>query len=288
MPTVNQQSGTKRAATKPVKPASIFDGLIDLETSQVTSVRMSIYGKAKTGKTRLISTFPKPILIIGADIGEKSGTASISGIEGIKFWPVKQSEEAFQLVEGAHAQGFATVAVDTASMMADIFLKEILGLTDVPAHKMWGLATREQYGQQVLKMKTFLRKVLELPEPMNVAIVTHERNFNSGDDGGSVTQGINPSVGSALSPQVAAWLNGAVDYLCQTYIDEKTELKTVTVGNERIEKVVGTGVPEYSLRIGSHPVYMTGFRLSPRFTLPEKIVEPDYGKIMRVIRGQKL
>lgn len=44
-------------------------------------MKISVYGRPKTGKTRLSSTFPKPLLILGTE----DGTESIKKVEGIDF-----------------------------------------------------------------------------------------------------------------------------------------------------------------------------------------------------------
>lgn len=254
-------------------------------------IKVSLYGRGKTGKTRLISTFPKPIIIIGGE----DGTRSIRSVKGIDFVPViidgsknppkdgkfiylNEMEDFIEEIRSSN--NYATAAVDTASSLSDIFLANILGLAEIPAQKSWGMATREDYGMLGLQMKTVLRKILQLP--INVVITAHERNFS--DDGESDL--IFPSVGSALSPAVAGWLDGAVEYICQTFIREEIRIEEVKIGKGATEKVeTKTGKSEYCLRIGPHPVYKTGFRLPPGYDLPD-IIQPNFESIMSVINGK--
>lgn len=257
-------------------------------------LRISTYGRGKTGKTRLISTLPKPIIIIGAE----DGTKSIKGLEGVDFMrvilrgnPVPAKGNYVHLDELPAAVSvlgdtrYKSAAVDTASALQDIILASILGLQELPEQKSWGMATREQYGQCTLQLKTILRRLLD--QPLHAMVTAHERNFN--DD--TTSDLITPTIGSALSPAAAGWLNGAVDYICQTFIREAEEEQSMIIGAgksaKEVKTRVKTGGMEYCLRIGPHPVYMTGFRLPPGFTLPDVIVNPTYDKIMEVIRGKK-
>ncbi len=273
MPVVNkqQQNGPPRT-----KGRSAVDRIAPVSKVDSGGLKLSLYGRSKTGKTRLISTFPKPVLIIGAE----DGTRSIRNVPKVDFVLIERSDEIGPLLDRAAGLGYATVAVDTASALQDLILCEILGLTELPAQRSWGMASREQYGQCGLQMKTILRKVLELP--LNVVITAHERNFN--DEGGSDL--IMPSVGSALSPSVAGWLNGASEYICQTFIRERSERKVTKVGTKEVATSMKTGEAEYCLRVGPHAVFMTGFRLPVGQTLPDVIVDPHYDKIAKIAYGK--
>lgn len=294
MPQVKKQTAISSGKTKTKhlngSLLSRAQPVLDVDSG---GVKINLYGRGKTGKTRTVSTFPKPIIIIGGE----DGTRSIRSVKGIDFVPViidgsknppkdgkfiylKEMED---FVEEIRNSDYATIAVDTASSLSDIFLANILGLAEIPAQKSWGMATREDYGQLGLQMKTVLRKILQLP--INVVITAHERNFQ--DDAESDL--IFPSVGSALSPAVAGWLDGAVEYICQTFIREETVNDTITIGkgkNATTETTeTKTGKCEYCLRIGPHPVYKTGFRLPPNFILPD-VISPNYESIMSVITGK--
>lgn len=250
---------------------------------------MSLYGNGKTGKTRFLSTFPKPLLIVGAE----DGTKSIKNREGVDFIKIilkggaedKQGDtegcvyldDLSDLIEEIRDSEYASVGVDTASALQELVMANILGLAELPAQGSWGMASRDQWGQGSLKMKTVLREFLKLP--CHVVIIAHERNF--GDE--SESDLIAPTVGSALSPSVAAWLNGAVDYICQTCkVRRKKEVKT-KIGKEVKTRIVDTDQIDYCLRVGPHMVYQTGFRVDEDVVLPDLIVDPTYEKIAELI-----
>lgn len=277
MPVIRKQTPT----STPTNRSSVWDRVESVKQVDSGGIRMSLYGRSKTGKTRFISTFPKPILIIGAE----DGTRSIRSVDGVQFVLIENSREVSELADGAVAKGFKTVAVDTASALQDMVLAEILGLKELPAQAHWGMASREQYGQCTMQMKTLLRAVLDLP--CNVVITAHERNFS---DEGASSDLIMPVVGSALSPSTVNWLNGRADYICQTFIRDRVEIKTTTIGQgpkaKTIETRQKTGKAEYCMRVGAHPVYHTGFRLPTGYVLPDDITDPHYDKVMQIINGE--
>lgn len=240
-------------------------------------IHVSLYGRSKTGKTRLISTFPKPILIIGAE----DGTLSIIGAEGVQFVRIRTSSDCFTLIDQAISRGFKTVALDTASALQERVLAEILKIPQLPEQMSWGTATREQWGQCSLQVKTILGRLLGLP--CNVVVTAHERNFNDEAKG---ADDLIPAIGSALSPSVTGWLNGETDYICQTYIRSQKIEKVIEANGKKVTQLIDTGKPEFCLRTGPHPIYMTGFRIPIGRVLPDLITDPTYDKIMEVITGK--
>lgn len=289
---VKKQLPTK-GLTPTNKPGSLLSRVQPVAT-RPDRINVSLYGRSKTGKTRLMASFPKPCILIGAE----DGTASIIGIKGIDFvrvilddWePPKNGayvriSELSALLEEIESSGkYKSKALDTASALSDLFLADILGLSKVPEQKSWGMAQRDHYTEQSNRLRTFMRQLLNIPG--NTIITAHERNFTEENNSSDL---IKPTVGSALSASVAGWLNGAVDYVAQTFIREEESTRKVAIPGKKGETrdlKTKTGRAEYCLRIGPHPVYQTGFRLPPGFSLPDVIVDPSYEKIMEVIEGK--
>jgi hypothetical protein len=268
---------------------SLLSRITSLSEREGAGLHVSLYGRSKTGKTRLISTFPKPVVIIGAE----DGTKSISNVEGVNFVRVLLKgteppedgsfiylEDFGTLVTELASSDYATVAVDTASALQDLVLCDIMGIPELPAQKSWGMASRDQYGQCALQTKEMLRKVLNLKQ--HVVITAHERNFNEEVS----SELLIPSIGSALSPSITNWLNGAVDYICQTFIRERMVEKKTKVAGKEITTVQKSGKYDFCLRVGPHNVFMTGFRLPPGTELPEFIEDPSYEKIAAIANGE--
>lgn len=262
----------------PIDPRQIDDPIARITSVQKIDsggIKLSLYGRAKTGKTRLISSFPKPVLIIGSE----DGTRSIRNVERVDFVQVFRSSEVGKLLEHAKRKGYQTVAIDTATSLQAIILAEILGIEELPTQKHWGLATRDQYGQCALQTKTILHEVMKLR--CNVVITAHERNFS--DDVEVSPELLTPNIGSALSPSVANWLNGECEYVAQTFIRSLVTREEIEPGivNETV-----TNKGEYCLRVGPHPVYNTGFRVPVGVLLPDVITNPTYDKINALVSGK--
>lgn len=289
MPKVSKLS-TKSVSAKKAKTGTLLDRVCPVQQLDSGGIKVSLYGRSKTGKTRLLSTFPKPVLILGSE----DGTRSIRNIPDVFFVRIildgaREPEhdnwiylsQLDEFIESLRGSEYKTIGADTASALSDLVLASLLGLTEVPEQKSWGLATREQYGQQGLQLKTYLKHIIDLPQ--NIVITAHERNFNEE----SSSDLIFPTVGSALSPSVTGWLNGAVDYIAQTFIREQSVVKTSKIAGQETKIASKTGKSEYCLRIGPHPVYMTGFRLPDGSDLPEVIINPTYEKMYKIIQGVK-
>lgn len=271
--------------SKPTKERTGFGGM-----------KFSIYGRSKTGKTRLACSFQKRVLLVGAEKGIKSictgwdklpsGVYSLlfRGKElGIDFLPLCSSDSIDNACAIMQAGDYATGILDTAGGLQDIILKEILGVNELPIQKGWGTASRDQWATCGMQTKQRLKDFLDLSDvqDMDIVVIAHERNFDADND----SDVIFPTVGSALTPSVAGWLNGACDYIGQTHIREQVETKPIKIAGVKTTTSQKTGVIEYCLRIGPHPVYTTGFRVAPGITLPDSIIDPTYEKIDAIIQG---
>jgi hypothetical protein len=276
MPEIRKQT-PKPPNGKPTTSAARGDDV----WSMIDSVRMLAYGQSGTGKTTFAATFPGPILWLLCSGGNKPGELrSINTPEyRRKITPRIVSDTAQFGKLTADARDFATTVVDHGSGVADLVLKEILGIDEIPAQKTWGLASQQHYGQQALKVKEMFRALLNLPG--NVVIIAQERTFG-GDDAASDV--IRPTVGPAFSPSVTGWLAPACDYVVQTFKRPVMVAKHNKVGNQTVTTYDrGKGV-EYCLRVEPHDVYMTKFRV-PGGIKTDVIVDPTYDKVLKVING---
>jgi len=276
MPKVTKQ--TSRPAKARTKAIGVLDRIQPVGMDE-DGIKFNVYGRSKTGKTRLACTFPKPLLLVGTE----KGTRSVATVKGVDYVRLESSAEIMELVGLLITGRYRTAVLDTAGGLQDMVLKEILGLSELPVQKSWGMAKREDWGTCGQQTKERLRSLLDLAEShgVNVVVIAHERNFN--DEGSSDL--IFPTVGSALTPSVAGWLNGACDYICQTFIREAETVKEISVGGRKSKVKSKTGGAEYCLRTGPHPVYMTGFRLPPgQDALPDVIVDPSFDKLNKLIR----
>jgi hypothetical protein len=263
----------------------------------VDTIRLLLYGQSGTGKTTLWSTFPGPTLALICSGGNKPGELrsirTPENIEKITPLVVTSSKELDQYLRGGKgtqidATKYATVVLDHVSGLQDLILKEILGLDEAPVMKSWGLASQQQYGQVVQQCMEHLRTMLSLPG--NVVVVAQERVFGGREDGMD-SEIITPTIGASVYPSLARWLNPACDYVVQMFKRPRMKVVKRIVGkgtkNEvvRESKVRDRGV-EYCARTEPHEVYLTKFRVPKGQALPVVITDPDYEKLMAVIRGE--
>ncbi len=290
MPTISRQAATQRPGT-PTRKASILDRLEGIEFSQEEGIQLLLYGRSGTGKTTIWSTFPAPILAIVCSGGKRPGELrSIDTPENrdrIKQIKVKHSDDVKEVLQALKADPgrFKTVVLDHASGLQDRILAEILNLEELPPQKSWGMARKQDYGQCGLQCKELMRSLLSLPGT-NSVIVAHEKDFSNDDatdDGVAV-----PFVAAGMMPSIVAWLNGSVDYICQTYIRQKESVKLVKSPGSKEPVEIRTklkGQVEFCLRTAPDAVYMTKFRMpmERRHLIPASIVDPNYDKLMQII-----
>lgn len=280
----------KKQETKPSvkKTGTIQDKIKSINFDKSDGIKINIYGQSGTGKTTLWATFPKPILVLVCSGGKKSGELRSIDTEeyrkSINQLVVDSNDEireAVELIE--QTTDYATVVLDHATGLQDMVMKNILGLDELPPQSSWGMATQQQWGQCALQMKELLRALLSLDT--NVVIVAQERAFQLPSE--TESEMLMPFVASALSPSVTGWLNPAVDYIVNTFKRPKTKETSTTIKGKVVTQRVKVPGIEYCLRVGPDEVYTTKFRVPKGYHLPDVIVDADYEKIMKLIRGKK-
>lgn len=272
MPVVKKQS---RRVAKQSRGNGVLGRIAPVSLDD-RGIKMNVYGRSGTGKTTFACTFPKPLLLIGTEDGTRS--VHNLGKQGVDFVRLNQSDELAELV--AHVRDgdyYQTVVLDTATMLQDMVLAEILGLKELLVQKSWGVAKQQDWGQCGLQMKEHLRRLLDLP--VNVVILAQEREFNNDTD----SEVIEPFVASALTPSVVGFLNPACDYICQMYRRNKTEEKTSKIGKKEVTTKRRLKEVEYCLRTGPDATYATKFRVPKGTPLPEAVVDPDYDTVVSII-----
>lgn len=262
----------------------------------VDRITMLVYGESGSGKTTFVGTFPGKILWLVCSGGnrpeELKSIDTPANRKRIRPVVIDSTDKFREEVERAADGRYDTVVLDHVTGFSDLVIKELLGLDRVPVSKAkaagkgesWSLVSQQQYGQLAVIAKEAFRDMLNLPG--NVVFIAQERAFNVKDDGG--VDVLKPTVGAALTPSLAGWLNPACSYVGQMFKRPRMEEKVRegTNGKQVVTLVRGRGV-EYCLRTEPHDVYMTKFRRPGGKDLPEVIVNPTYDKVKALIDGEE-
>lgn len=274
MPTVTKQSPTTPTKNKPVSISSKIMPLADLPDE---GIKLCVYGKSGTGKTRFLSTFAEdgPLLHI---ICSSNGMNEARSIKGTKDVFCAELEKPEELMELATSGDFQTIALDHVTGFCDLVLANLMGVTRLPEQGSWGLAKREQYQQMGLQVKTYLRELMDLPK--NIIIVGQERAFDTVEEAGDTLM---PYVSVAATPSVAGWIAPAVDYMCQTFKRRGVKEVKKKFGDREVITKEETGTKEFCLRVGPDTTYITKFRVPPGVELPDVVVDPSFSKIKPLI-----
>lgn len=277
---------TKQTATAPVKKQGAISRIAPISFGQKKD-SFCIYGYSGTGKTTLAATYPKPLLLIGAE----DGTRSIHNVKGVEFIRLKSTLELTDIINHVkQSRKYETVVLDTATSLQAMVIAEIKGMDELPTQLSWGFATREEWGQCALQTKEWLNHLLKLAENniCHTLILAQERGFNKKNDNeqGADSDVFAPKVMASVSESTVGWLNPACDYVVQTYITTKMIRKELpSMKGVKQFKMVPSDEVEYRLRTRAHEFYLIKFRVPKGHKAPPYIADPDYDKIQAVIRG---
>ena len=284
MPVTTRQTPNGRPARG---QPDVVSRIAPLDEDGGGGLKVLLYGESGSGKTTFWATFPGPILAVlcsgSRNPGELRSVNTPANRKKISQVTLTDSSEMAALIEHLQGGKYATVVLDHVSGLQDLILKEVLGITKIPAMKNWGMAQQQQYGQVAQQCTALLRDLLSLDA--NVVVVGQERVFKGKDDGVD-SDVIKPVVGVGTMPSIATWLNPACDYILQAFKRAEREVKEVKVGNAVTRREVATGRIEYCLRTEPHEYFMTKFRCPKGTYLPDVITDPSYEKLLEVINGE--
>lgn len=231
-----------------------------------TELKLLLYGRSGTGKTHILGTFPKPLLVL--DIRDK-GTVTIRNRPDTKVFSVKcwQDFEDIYWYLISNPDKFRSVGCDTITQLQDMAIKAV-------TKDSQGLISRRAWGEAAGLLKTWTLNYRDLP--MNVCFTAQDRDNSSEDfdDDGTLI----PEVGPYVMPSVAKILNAAFGLIGNTFIREVD--KSIKIGGKTKTKTVA----EFCLRIGPHARYTTKFRRDPSVegpAVPSIIVDPTYDKLLK-------
>lgn len=230
-----------------------------------------LYGRSGTGKTTIMGTFPKPLLVL--DIGEK-GTDSLLDEEGVDVIRIEEWSEIEEVYwELKKGSKYKTVSIDALHSMQGLAL--IQAKID-SGKKASDQTSQRDFGQAGGLMNQWCSHYRDLKdEGLNVVFIAHDRvsETETEDD-----EAIAPEVGPRLMPSVASAILGMVNVVGNTYIRQLVT-KPKKAGEKTKREI------QYCLRIGPHAYYATKVRRPKHIEIPEFIIDASYDKLIGVLKG---
>lgn len=223
-------------------------------------MRICVYGRPGKGKTRLMATLPKVLLIDVNDRGTKSTKKDLDpDVFQVEYW-AELNDVYWFLKMGDHE--YESVVLDTVTAMQNLALKFVMGDEasrdasrdpDMPSRAIWG-KTNELVKTQIINFRNL---------PMNFGVTAHERARDVGEDEEDTQIVISPE----LSPGAMKTLEGAVDI-----IGHMTKKKVrVKKGEKKITVV------RYELFVGESERFITKDRFG---AFGEVVRNPHLGEMI--------
>lgn len=221
------------------------------------------WGKSGTGKTKFVSTLPKPMLYIR--IGD-DGSNTIANVEGIKAIHAGSLEQLKEIgKELLKDRKFKSVAVDTFSMITNVWIDQNI----VQKKKKM---TQQAWGDLKVETEELIKIFHEVAMTHVVALTCHESN--------DTIEGMEDEIIPDFRPNTT---KGARTYLegMANYGIHMAKMKKTLVAEKGEKEVV-----RYVGHLGANSYYWTKLQIDPSIKVPESMVNPTYDKIMKLIKGE--
>lgn len=234
------------------------------------------YGQSGSGKTTLSGTFPKPVILIDF---QDEGTESVTDDEVDEVFTVgsiEEMEDAYWYIKNTEEK-WGTVVLDTTTAMQRIVVNEIGGRKAKKKGKKagdWGTMTMKDWGEVGGVCNRFITDFKNLD--METVFLAQQRVFDPREEDDDGTEGeLTPEVGPANIKSVAGHLCASSSFIGHTFI-RMVEYKHKMKRRRR---------PEYCIRVGPNPVYITKVRKPRHIKIPSFVVDPSYKTLMEVRKG---
>ena len=220
------------------------------------------WGKSGTGKTKFVSSLPKPLLYIRVGDDGSNTIANVDGIKAIHAETLEQLKEIGKELQ--KDKEFASVAVDTFSMITNVWIDQ--NITQ-KKKKM----TQQAWGDLKVETEELIKIFHEVAATHIVALTCHESN----DSIEGMEDEIIPDFRPNTTKGARTYLEGMANYGIHMAKMKKTVIK------DGVEKEV----VRYVGHLGANSYYWTKLQIDPDIKVPEAVVNPTYDKIMKIING---
>lgn len=243
---------------------TILSSAVDI--SEVSSGKLVVlYGKSASGKTKVGSTFPKPMLYV--KIGD-DGVNTIKRVSGISIVEPRTTAELKQVFEELEKdKTYKSVFVDTFSLLVNEWKNENV---IQKGKKM----TQQLWGDLLTETEELIRLAHKLSKKKWVILSGHEVI----DSIEGMEDELLPDVRISISKGARTYIEGMANF----------GIHTVKIQKEVIDKATGETkeVVKYAADIGPNPYYWTKFQVDPKIKLPSRMINPSYEKIMKLIEEE--
>jgi hypothetical protein len=243
---------------------SYLDEAVDISEMGQSNLWV-IYGKSGSGKTHLISTFPKPLLYLQFGDDGSNTITNVEGIKGISVTSLKQLKEiAYEL---RLDNQYKTIVVDTFSLVVQEWI-------DANAVKKNKRVSQQMWGDVKTDTEELIKEFKIVATSHIVALTCHEAT----DTIEGMEEEITPDVRPSVSKGARTYLESMANYGIHTTVLSK-------------EKDNGDGtttvIYAHAAHLGANPYYWTKLQKPAEIKVPKQIVNPTYGKITKIMKGEK-
>ena len=172
-----------------------------------TNMLVTVYGDSGVGKTRFISTFPKPLLLI--DCGDRK-YSHIKDVKGVYVVDIENLSEVTKLLKGDEIEKFETIVLDN--------LSGLMNLAKEHHAKGKKQLTMQDWGNINFLLTDIVALAKEISKKRNFVLVAHKKVYTAADGDDSVIDAItinsNPALRNWVEPNtnVAIYLSKYVKY----------------------------------------------------------------------------
>ncbi len=237
-----------------------------------------IYGRSGHGKTTLAGTFPKPIILIDC---KDEGTESVTDNEVDEVYEVgsvEEIEDAYWYCQELAERGrIGTVVIDTTTAMQRIVIEEVGGKRAAASGKKagdWGTMKQKDWGKVSGIMTDLITRFKDLD--CETVFLAQEKVFDPSDSDDDTEGEVLPEVGPANMKSVAAHICASSSFIGHVFV-RMVEVKIKMKKRRR---------PEYCIRVGPNPVYITKVRKPRSIELPDFVSDPTFKKLQQLKTGK--
>lgn len=243
---------------------AILSSAVDI--SEVSSGKLVVlYGKSASGKTKVGSTFPKPMLYVKIGDDGVNTIKKVSGISVIEPKTIAELKQVFEELE--NDKTYKSVFVDTFSLLVNEWKNESV-------IKKGKKMTQQLWGDLMTETEELIRLAHKLSKKKWVILSGHEVT----DSIEGMEDELLPDVRISISKGARTYIEGMANF----------GIHTVKIQKEIIDKATGETkeVVKYAADIGPNPYYWTKFQIDPKIKLPSRMINPSYEKIMKLIEEE--